>query len=112
MKRRSGRVVAVLAGFVFALTVSAQTAPRQSPSMNVTGSFGSLPVETFTGDEALSTPFHFVFTISTDASHALVFDTTLGTEVTMTMTSGGAVRRFSGICSRVTERGSSNTRTY
>ena len=70
-------------------------------SITISGAFGTLSAVAFQGDEAMSSLFRFDVDVVTDAD--LAFDSILGSELTATVATGQTTRRFSGICSRISQ---------
>jgi type VI secretion system secreted protein VgrG len=103
------RVLAFLSFSVFAFSSAAATAPAAadasgSAALTISGPFGTVPLVSFEGEEAISSPFLFTAEIAGDPTHPIAFDSVLGQEVTIELTPApGAPRHFSGICSSIAE---------
>src|SRR3954471_12228865 len=105
------RLHTFLVSFLFFVAQSA-VAAKVNTTITAAGAFGTLTATAFNGSEGLSSLFHFTVDVSTDAAHPIAFDTTLGTEVTVTLTRGASTRHFAGICSRVSEAVGGDGFTY
>ncbi len=110
---RSPRVRALVCALVLAFAaVPLAAAAPPATTITASGVFGSLPVVAFDGTEALSSLFRYDADVVTDSTHPIVFSSTLGTEVTVTLTRGQTTRQFSGMCSRISESDTASGATY
>ena len=102
-----------VSAFLGCLLVSGSVfAAKVATTITATGTFGTLPAVAFEGEEGMSRLFHFDVSVATDAAHPIAFDSTLGTDVSVTIVRGATTRRVSGICSRISESATADGFTY